>query len=65
MNANEVLQLAGAACKVADMAEELIEFIGSLGPDTLADLTNMDEFDEFCNAVEEYVDVRDTTDVEW
>jgi len=61
--ASEVLQVGGAACKVADLAEELIELLESLGPDLLSRCTELDEFYEFRDAVESYLQVRDATDV--
>jgi len=60
---SEVFQVGGAACRVADLAEDLIELLESLGPEILSRCTEMEEFCEFRQAVEEYVHLRETTDV--
>jgi hypothetical protein len=63
MDAAELLKVAGAAVAVADLAEELIELLESLGPELLSDCTNLDEYCEFCTAVESYIDLRDKYEV--
>lgn len=63
MSVNDMFRVAGEAVKVAQLAEEFIEFVMSLGPEMLERLTETYEFYDLREAVEEYVQVRDTTEV--
>jgi hypothetical protein len=59
----DVLKVAGAACQLADMVEEFIEFVESLGPHALEFLCQSDEFCALRDCMEDYVSLRNDCDV--